>query len=60
MSSIDEDEMESKIERLAGVVASRNQTILRLRAALKKIADQDYRGNRPPGAEIAFNALKNN
>jgi hypothetical protein len=31
--------------------------IIELEAALRQIADQDYRGNRPPSAEIAYRVL---
>lgn len=37
---------------------SRAAIINRYRVALQKIADEDYRGNRPNSAVIAFNALQ--
>jgi hypothetical protein len=35
-----------------------NDRIKRLESALRKIANQDYRGNRSTESEIAFRALK--
>lgn len=34
--------------------------IMRLRAALEKIANMDYRGNRSTESTIAYNTLKEN
>lgn len=42
---------------LTGRAAEHAQLVERYRAALEKIASEDYRGNRPSSAVIAYNAL---
>jgi hypothetical protein len=45
------------IERLTAALNETTKERDRYKAALEKIASQDYRGNRPPSAGIAWRAL---
>ena len=45
-------------EDLKSQLATARADVMKLRGALEKIAGQDYRGNRPLGATIAYKALQ--
>jgi len=51
-------QQEEKIEELERQLKAANKRIKRLEDALRRIANQDYRGNRSTESQIAFEALK--
>lgn len=50
--------LESLIDDACKNIAALNEENFRLRQALQEIANEDYRGNRPWSATIAFKALE--
>ncbi len=51
-------QQEEKIEELERQLKAANKRIKRLEDALRRIANQDYRGNRSTESQIAAEALK--
>ena len=51
-------QQEEKIEELERQLNAANARIKRLEEALRRIANQDYRGNRSTESQIAAEALK--
>ena len=51
-------QQEEKIEELERQLKAANKRIKRLEDALRRIANQDYRGNRSTESQIAFEVLK--
>lgn len=52
------DNYMNAVNELEAIIAKQADEIERLREALRKIADMDYRGNAHPSANIARDALK--